>query len=808
MRWPLPLLLAGCGFAQAPFLATYCGDCHGAKVQMADRRFDQLRLPVRDADTLLLLQAAVDRLNLGTMPPRGVKQPQPDEKRAAIETITKLVSEGRAASVSTGGQTVLRRLNKREYLNTVGDLFAMNMSMFDPASRFPHDQTNGHMDNTGDTLVTSGYLLEQYLDAASQIVEKVFRNTARPEPRTWTFRGPFRQQPELDYAHSAVFQQKYMVLYETPRTVHEEGAYGPLYAFAEGVPADGFYEVSVQAEAVNRKHPYDPKLFGMDPDAPFRLGIVPGNAKVGALHHEQPLQPRLGEVTLGDNGPEWHTFRVWLDAGYSPRFTFPNGNADGRGSFNRILNKYRTLLPPDQRNFTPGIRPARPHLLKYGFLPQIRIHEVKVRGPLVEQWPPAGQQIVLGGRAFEAARTREILERFATRAYRRPARKDEVDRLMSVVDRRTREGIAPFEAMKDGLKAVLCSPAFLYLSEDVAPRLSAYALASRLSYFLWSTMPDVELLRAAQSGELLKTPILLSQTRRMLSDPKSKAFIAGFLDSWLNLRSLGDMPPDRDHFGAFYTNDLKEAMLTETRMFTCYLLDQNLSIANFLDSTFTFVNKPLARMYGMDAGMSSVDGQLFRQVKIADPRRGGLLGQGSVLTVSANGIETSPVTRGVWVLDTIFGTPPPPPPDNVPPIDPDVRGAKSMREVLTKHRASAACMSCHVKIDPPGFALENFDPIGAWRAKYPNGIAIDASGELPGGQAFTDIVSFKKALLGRQQEFARALTGQLLAYGCGRRMEASDRPKIDALVEELERKGSGFRDLMELVVASGVFRDK
>lgn len=805
----LALAVATAAGAQTQFLDTYCTSCHGAKVKMADRRFDQLRVPVQDADTLILLQDAVDRLNLGTMPPRGAKQPPEAAKRAAIESLTAIIADGHARRVSTGAQTVLRRLNRREYLNTIGDLFGMNMSMFDPTSRFPRDQAVAHMDNVGDALVTSGYLLEQYLDAAHQVVEKAFRQQAKPEPRAWVFNDKFRQQPELDYAHIAVHQQKFMVLYETPRTVHEEGAYGPLYAFAQGVPADGYYEVKVRAEAVNRKHPYDPAMFGMDPEAPFRLGIVPGNAKVGALHHEQPIQPRLGEVTLGDNGPEWHTFRVWLDAGYSPRFTFPNGNADGRGSFNRILNKYRHLLPEDQRNFTPGIRPARPHLLRYGFLPQIRIHEVRIEGPLPGTWPPAGQQLILGGKPFEASRTREILQGFASRAYRRPARVEEVDRLMAVVEKRARDGASPFEAMKDGLKAALCSPAFLYLEEsNDGGRLPAFALASRLSYFLWSSMPDDELMRQARSGELLDPAVLVAQTRRMLASEKSQAFVDGFLDSWLNLRSLGDMPPDRDAFGRFYTHDLQYAMKTETRMFTRHLLDRNLSIANFINSDFTFVNKPLAKLYGLEQGISSIGGHTFRQVRITDPRRGGLLGQGSVLTVSANGIETSPVTRGVWVLENIFGTPPPPPPDNVPALDPDVRGSKSVRDLLTRHRSDQACMACHAKIDPPGFALESFDPIGAWRDKYPNGAAVDASGELPGGRAFTDIVSFKKALLEREPQFARALAERLLTYACGRRVEALDRPMVDAVVREQARRGNGMRDLVELVVTSEIFRSK
>ena len=368
----------------------------------------------------------------------------------------------------------------------------------------------------------------------------------------------------------------------------------------------------------------------------------------------------------------------------------------------------------------------------------------------------------------------------------------------------------PLDALTDAFKAALCSPAFLYLEEsNQGALLPAHGLASRLSYFLWSTMPDDELTKRAESGELLKPAILLAQTRRMLADPRSEAFVEGLLDSWLNLRSLGDMPPDRDAFARYYSSDLQTAMKTETQMFTRYLLDHNESIVNFLDSSYTFLNKPLAKLYGMDAGIDSVGGQVFRQVKISDPNRGGLLGQGSVLTVSANGIETSPVTRGVWMLENIFGTPPSPPPDNVPTIDPDVRGAKStFGRSSPKHRESAACMTCHAKIDPPGFALENFDPIGEWRTKYKNGAAIDASGQLAGGESFENIVGFKKLLIERKTDFARALTERVLTYACGRRVEKLDRPEVEAIVRRLGERGYGFRDLVELAVTSEVFRAK
>ena len=432
---------------------------------------------------------------------------------------------------------------------------------------------------------------------------------------------------------------------------------------------------------------------------------------------------------------------------------------------------------------------------------------------MVEQWPPPGQQAILGGKPFTPERTREILETFISRAYRRPVNAEDVDRLMAVVDKRRQEGRAPFEAMKDGLKSALCSPAFLYHAEpandaDGGRKLSAHALASRLSYFLWSTMPDAELARAAQTGDLLKQDVLLAQTRRLLASPRSEAFVTSFLDSWLSLRNLGDMAPDRGDFPDYYTQSLQPAMKRETQLFTRDLIDRNESIVRFLDADYTFANRPLARLYGMEDAVPAATGHEFHRIKFTTPQRGGLLGQGSVLTVSANGVETSPVTRGVWLLENILGTPPAPPPDNVPPIDPDIRGATSMREILTKHRDNPACFECHRKIDPLGFALENFDPIGAWRTKYPKGAAIDTSGELPGGQKFQDVAGLKEVLVARKDQFARMLTERVLSYACGRRTEPLDRPAVGRIVKKLQHDSYGLRTLIEQVVLSDPFRSK
>jgi len=370
------------------------------------------------------------------------------------------------------------------------------------------------------------------------------------------------------------------------------------------------------------------------------------------------------------------------------------------------------------------------------------------------------------------------------------------------------------EALKDALKAVLCSPAFLYLSQDAVavaegskarPRLDGFALASRLSYFLWSSMPDAELIRLAQSQELTKPEVLTAQTRRMLASPRSHAMVSGFLDSWLNLRSLGTTPPDRGDFETYYSKNLEHAFKEETRLFMRDLIERDASIANFLDSNYTFANQALVTHYGLGDLGDPARAHEFRKVALKDPNRGGLLGMGSVLTVSANGIETSPVIRGVFLLDNILGTPSPPPPDDVPAIDPDVRGASSIRDLLSKHRESPSCSSCHEKIDPLGYALESFNPVGGWRTNYDKRTKIDTSGELPGGEKFTDVVGLKKILLGRQSAFAHMLTDRLLTYACGRRIDALDDPVVKQIVAGLPNHNYGLRSLIEAVVASEPF---
>lgn len=792
-----------------PLLKKFCVDCHGKSAQKGDRRFDRLTGEIADDDALVDYQDVLDQLNLGEMPPEDSKQPTNQQRQRAIDWLTNQIQQYHQTSKGSGGDTVLRRLNAREYRNTVRDLLHLNMTMFDPTEKFPRDQTSERLDNVGDTLVTSGFLLARHLEAADRVIEKALQPLQKPPVRTWTFRDDFRQQPEIDQVHRRTNHFKHMTLYDVVGADKHEGAYGPILNFAEGVPFDGTYEIRLKAEAVNRINPYDSQYLGTDPSEPLRLGIVAGNHLVGNLHLPQPVEPLLAEIDLADQ-PKWYTCRVWLDAGYTPRFTFQNGLMDARNLWSRLIKKYRDQFPKD---IAKGIVAARFNAIKHGKLPQIHIHEIEIEGPLFERWPTQSQRALLGEQwngAPEDAPLNETamrarVESFASRAYRRPVTSTEIDRIMDVIADRQAAGRSPTQAYADGLKVILCSPNFLYLEEpEEGAALSSSALASRLSYFLWSSMPDQQLLDLAKTDRLRQPEILRQQVARMLKDPKSDAFVDGFLGSWLGLRELGATPPDRGEFRDFYHYDLDTAMRRETFLFTRHVLDENLGLVNFLDSDFTFVNKPLARLYGLNPPSSGE----FERVEIQDPTRGGLLGQASILTLTANGIDTSPVVRGVWLLENLLGTPPSPPPPDVEPLDPDIRGAVTIRDQLEKHRTNPSCYDCHRKIDPLGFALENFDPIGRWRTNYEKKKPIDASGELPGGNAFRNVEGLKEILVAQQDQFAKAVTEKLLAYAIGRHTEATDRPHIDAILQEARGGGYRFADIVEQIVLSEPFGSK
>jgi hypothetical protein len=381
------------------------------------------------------------------------------------------------------------------------------------------------------------------------------------------------------------------------------------------------------------------------------------------------------------------------------------------------------------------------------------------------------------------------------------------------------EKATPRQAALDTLKMILCSPSFLYFSEitdEKETRLGPYDLASRLSYALWSAPPDQELLAAAASRKLTAPKELRQQSMRLLADDRVGGFVHGFLDSWLNLRDLGGMPPPRESARVYYAENLPEAMKTEVRLFFRHLLRENGSVQQFLDADYTFVDKRLAKLYDLPEQKTLRIADGFQRVSIAGSRqRGGLLGMAGVLTVSANGVETSPVTRGVWVSENILGIKPPPPPDVVPAIEADVRGVTTIRERLEKHRADKACAECHRKIDPLGFGLETFDPIGRWRVTYPKpkGDApapkVDSAGEFSSGETYAGFDDFKSILVAsRTDVFTRHLIKQVLSYATGRHMEPIDEFVIEDIFQAVKKDGYGLRTLIVEALASEIFRSR
>ncbi|MCB1123161.1 MAG: DUF1592 domain-containing protein, partial [Verrucomicrobiae bacterium] len=746
-------------------------------------------------------QDILDILNLGEMPPDDEDhQPEADQVLSIVAQLTETLEEHHELLASTDRQTVLRRLNGREYLNTIRDLLHVDITMFDPTQSFPRDEELHHLDTLGDQLVTSGYLLDRYVEAADEIIEKVFALEEKPEVKTWHFTNNFRGLEGLGDTMEKLCNYEYIALYEVPTSQRHEGAYGTIYDFLSGVPVDGRYRIRFLAEAKDRIHNHIDRVCTTNPEQLLEVALVPGTKRVGELGIPQRIEPTLASFTLPDDDPQWCEATVWMDEGFTPRFIFPNGTINLRSAFAPMFEK---ISPELGENLENNFGNRKFVTLKYGKLPHIRIHEVEITGPLYDEWPSPAQKALLQGEAFDPANSERLILDFAQRAYRRPVTHQESEELLAFYNKRKTYGLSEFQSFKDTLKRVLCSPGFLYLNEpsNDSGLLDSYALASRLSYFLWSSTPDEALINAAANGDLAEPSRLQRQIKRMLKDPKAEALVKNFVDLVLTLKDLGAQPPDRNGFAIFYRRNLQKYMYEETTRFIRYMLESNRPLSDFIEADYSFINEPLAELYEYE-GVKGLD---FRKVQIPDPMRAGLLGQASILTVTANGIDTSPVVRGVWMLENILGSPPSPPPPDVPLFEPDTRGSVSMRDQLEKHRKNPTCYDCHRKIDPIGFAFESFDPIGQWRPNYKNKLPVDCSGMLPDGTSFQDVSEFREILLGRRDQIVRGMITKLLGLGTGRRMEPGDRREIDRVAEMLGKEGGGFRSLIELVAASDIF---
>ncbi len=815
------------------FVETYCADCHDDVVAKGDRDFIPFLDDPNNPAHLLTLEEILEQLNLGEMPPdkKNVDQPSDEERRAIVSSLTEYLLDHEASQKSS--ETVLRRLTRYEYKYTIRDLLKIDPEINDATGLFPADQNNHGFVNIGESQVISNHQLKLYLDAAAQYVDQalVFGQTA-PEKRHWQL-GP----TEFAKGSPPAAQVAY-------RALAEDGSYADIAhgepddrrlnvpeAFSrKGIPAAGKYRIQIKAEGVGRlDHGYDPDILGVDTSQPIKVGIWFGEDRAALSKTTTRGRHLAGVFSLKDNQAETYELTTWMPAGAVPAINWVNGSGAAKGPVGRIIRTYHPDADPIRPTEADELRQQGKGMTDEEVAafnakqkpigsvyrgPRLRIYELSIEGPLENQWPPESHRSLVGD-TLDASEVDipAALTAFATRAFRRPVEQVEIAHYISFVYRMISEGETYASAIKSGLAAILTSPEFLYLDEGSlqdSDYLTPNQLANRLSYFLWSSMPDAELIRQASEGQsLLRSNPIKRQAERMLGDPKAAAFPRHFTNAWLRLDKLGSMPPGPKQFPLYLRRRLESAMREETQLFFEHIVKTDRPITDLIDSDYSFLNDNLASHYGM----TDIVGEHFRQVSLpAETRRRGLTGHASVLTASANGVDTSPILRGVWVLESLLGTPPAPPPPDVPAIEPDTRGTVTIRDQLAKHREVAACADCHAKIDPWGFALECYDPIGGLRTHYPKdgrhgkGPEIDLSSSLPSGQTIADEAQLRAELLKRKDLVTRNLVRQLITYATGREPGIRDNAEIDTITQAVADNDYRMQDLLYRVITSDMFR--
>jgi len=758
-------------------LDTYCVTCHDDRLRTAGLTLQSADLGRVGADPAVW-EHVVRKLRGGQMPPAG--RPRPDA--AAIEAFVAALEAAldRASALAPDpGRPVTRRLNRTEYGNAIRDLLAIEV---DAAALLPSDDTDRHgFDNNGEVLSISPMLLERYLSAARAISRLA---VGRPPAAASIDTYPLPARLDQD------------------DRAHEQLPFGSRggAAITHHFPVDGEYRVALQLQ----KTLYN-AVRGLA--EPHVLEVRVDRERVGtfAIGGGAVVPPPASFAGTLTWNPEWEKYANHADAGLEIRIPVKAGSRAVGISFVKQTWVAEDVAQPPRTGWGFGTDEM--------FDASPRLERVTIEGPLgaagTRQDAARSGAFVCWPRreAEEEACARRILSTLARRAYRRPATGADVDTLLGFY--RAGRAAGRFDAGLDAaLQRLLVSPDFLFRIEldpegARAPyRISDLALASRLSFFLWSSVPDEELLDLAVRGELWQPATLDRQVRRMLADRRARALVDNFAAEWLQLRDLRNVVPDPDLFPE-WDESLREAFRQETELFIEDQLRADRSVVDLISADYTFVNERLARFYGL----SGVYGSRFRRVP-TPVERGGLLGHASVLTLSSYPNRTSPVLRGKWLLENILGTPPPPPPPDVPALrDKGTRGERqSVRERLQEHRRNAACAACHAQMDPLGFALEHFNAIGMWRAEDEARTKVDAAGALPGGDTFEGLGGLKALLMNRRQQFMATVTERLLAYSLGRGIEHFDQPAVRQIVRDTARQDDRWSALVLNIVRSVPFQ--
>jgi len=776
-------------------LNQHCYECHDEVTKKGGLDLTALEWQPEVAENLRLWTKLHDLVERGEMPPAKKERPAADLLAGFLETLHEPLHELSAADQAREGRVVLRRLNRGEYEHTLQDLLGIDTPL---RELLPEDGTVEGFDTVGAALNLSAVHLERYLLAADTALQAA--TITGPQPPRTTIRTDYE---ETWKEWRAGFQR--IIWTRSPegtlaiRSLGGQSPHGGLQAWNPPVPGER-YRFTFRARAmIDRDSGYSR---GASKNVPDRRVML----KLGTTtkYHTGLVDP-LGYFEMSPD--EFREFTVEARIPY------------GRTIF---ASPYRAV---------PETATEKAMNVSYAAV----IEWVEIEGPLHEEWPPRGHSLLYGDLPVEGKQVqsiapeedaRRLLATFLPRVFRRPVTEAEIEAHLGFMKEELAKGRTFGEAIRAAYKLALCSPKFLFLGESPGT-LADTALATRLSYALWSTSPDGELTRLAAEGRLGEAEILRAQTDRLLADARGQRFTRHFLSSWLNLREIDFTQPDVKLYPEF-EGYLQESMVRETDAFFNELLTGDLSVSNVVHSDFAMLNERLAEHYGI-AGVTGPD--LRRVTLQPGSRRGGFITQGAILKVSANGTTTSPVVRGAYLLDRILATPPQPPPKNVATIEPDIRGATTIREQLDKHRNHNACAGCHAQLDPPGFALESFDVTGRWREHYRalpesakdkivnipgsdlryyvDGPVVDPAYVLADGRPFRDVDEYKALILRDPASLAHALTEKFITHLTGAPVQFADRAVVEAIVAKAGASSDyGVRTLLHEVIQSRVFREK
>jgi len=838
-----------------PFLAQHCFSCHGPDDGKAGLTLHDLGTDFTAGDNAGMWKEVIDRINLGEMPPEESPRPDADEAFAVVQWVGRELMRAERESRMSGGRVMLRRLNRREYMRTVQDLLALDSNFTNTLGEvLPADGKAEGFDRLSAALFIDATQMDAYLEAAERIAQEAIVHGPEPEGNKLALEAEENTRPEREKKRESILGER--VEYPLGVRGHKIQDDGVLhiqshYGYGKGpktwgkfhqvgledvVTEDGYYRIKIKAGASigRRGEPIRLRLLYADKTPVATEKIVP-------LPHQLD-QPEVVETVVflrsGEPGQkrrlqlQWNGLEkivtgnsVWYKTLKNPsrKVTKEIRAAKESGDEAKLKELYQQrddLIRRAKKFNQPFYSYVEEYADSIDEAPRLFFDSFEITGPVHSSWPPPSHQKLIGGEIPDDADirlARQVVGRILPWAYRRPVQPEEVDRIVAVVgEGLDRHGMTFPEAMRLGLQAILCAPQFLYIAEPAGqsdgPRaLNGYELASRLSYFLWNTMPDRELLTLAKQQQLSRPDVLSQQVDRLLDDPRADEFVESFAGQWLSVDQFGSVEPSNQYKD--YDAALEEASKKEALAFFAEVLANDLPITNFLDSDFLVINERLAKHYGIEG----VTGPELRRVAITpEHHRGGIFGMAGLMTLLADGTRTLPVRRAAWVMENVFNDPPPPPPPNAGEIQPNTTGENlTVRERLARHRNEPTCASCHAMLDPFGLALENYDAIGAWRTKA-NGEnfrankapELDVSGTLPSGRSFQNLAEFKAALLAERDKFAQAFAEKMLTYALARPVGYVDRATVSELTTTLKQQDYRLRSLIKAIVASKAFRSK